>query len=328
MKRFFVAVALLLSALVAVAQDVERTTHTFAQRGEQTLYLDLYASSQADTLQPCLVYVFGGAFLMGSRAEPTVIEVYEYFARRGWKVAAIDYRLGLKPLVDNPEEGWGVLDIRRMLINSVDMATEDVLEATAYMVANAEKLGIDASKIVTLGSSAGAIAVSQAEYAICNDHNKASVLPEGWNYAGVISMAGAIMERGRLRWKQKPCPMMLFHGDADSNVPYDKVSLLGPSLHGSERIYRSLEKMASPCWFYDAPNMDHGYSWRPMFELREEMERFTERMVFGGEPLVVRQVVEDLSLPKCKTNFWLLDYMRSNFAPKTPYNPIEEPIVD
>lgn len=328
MKKFFISVALLLLAFVASAQEVERTTYTFAHRGEQTLCLDLYATPQADSLQPCLVYVFGGAFLAGSRAEPTVIEVYEYFARRGWKVAAIDYRLGLKPLVDNPEGDYGVLDIRRMLIEAVDMATEDVLEATAYLVANAEQLGVDSGRIVTLGSSAGAIAVSQAEYAICNGQEAASLLPEGWNYAGVISMAGAILERGRLEWKQKPCPMMLFHGDADSNVPYDKVSLFGVSLHGSEHIYRSLDRIDSPCWFYDVRNMGHSYSWRPMYLQRSEMEAFAERMAFGGEQLVVRQVVDDRSIEPCKKNFWLMDYMKSNFSPDNAHDPSQAVIMN
>lgn len=317
MKKLLSVLVVLCVGASLFAQDIQKSTYSYAQRGEQTMYLDVYSSN--DKVEPCLLYVFGGAFLMGSRAEKVVIEVYEYFASRGWKVVAIDYRLGLLPLVTEPHEKRSLLDFRKMLINAIDMATEDLLDATAYLVANAESLGIDPTKIVTLGSSAGAIASCQAEWAICNGDELAASLPDEFNYAGVISMAGAICSSGRrLEWQKEPCPMMLFHGNADRNVPYGRQTLFGVSLFGSESIASSLEKIGSPYWFYDANNVDHSLSWHPMFIHRAEIERFAERMVFGGERLLIHQRVDDALLPDVDHNFGLKDYIKANFSPQGP----------
>lgn len=312
------AMALLLVAESVVGQVVEKKTHTYAHRGERAMYLDIYSTNQS--VEPCLLYIFGGAFLAGQRAEEEVVEVYEYFAQRGWKVVAIDYRLGLLPLLEEPEVERGLLDFRAMLINAIDIATEDLVEATAYLVSNAETLGIDPAKIVTLGSSAGAITALQAEWSICNSKPVASLLPADFNYAGVVAMAGAICAKGRkLEWQQAPCPMLLFHGDADRNVPYDKQSLFGVSLFGSEVIAESLRELESPYWFYDAENMDHNLSWRPMYFLRPEIEMFAQRMVFGGERLLIHQRVNDTSLPEAEDNYGLGDYIEANFAPDKPH---------
>lgn len=311
-------VALLLTATSLASEGVCKKTYTFAHRGERAMCLDIYSTSES--VEPCLLYIFGGAFLAGQRAEEEVVPVYEYFAQRGWKVVAIDYRLGLLPLLEEPEVERSLLDFRAMLINAIDIATEDLLDATAFVVSNADTLSIDPTKIVTLGSSAGAITALQAEWSICNSKPVASVLPKDFNYAGVIAMAGAICSSGRkLEWAKEPCPMLLFHGDADRNVPYDKQSLFGVSLFGSEVIATSLREHGYPYWFYDAENMDHNLSWRPMYFLRTEMELFAERMVFGGEKLYIHQRVTDASLPELDDNFGLKDYIEANFAPGKPH---------
>ncbi len=318
MKKILLSVLLLwgLSGVVN-AQNVEMKTYTFTHRGDVPLYLDIYSASEE--VQPCLVYVFGGAFITGCRNEEEVVEVYEYFARRGWKVVSIDYRLGLKPLIDEPDVKRGLLDFRSMLIDAIDVATEDLLEATAYLVSNAKLLGINPEKIVTLGTSAGAITALQAEWAICNEVQMASLLPTDFNYAGVISMAGAICAKSRkLEWKNTPCPMLLFHGNADRNVPYGKQSLLGMSLFGSEAIVESLTEIGAPYWFYDMNNMDHNFAWRPMYFLRPEMDLFAERLVFGGEKLQIHQKVSDGSLLEVDHDFGMMDYIEANFNPNKP----------
>lgn len=315
MRKFFTFLFSGFVTITAMAQTVEMRTYTYAQRDEVSLYLDIYSSS--DEVEPCLLYVFGGAFFTGSRAEKIMIEPYEYFAQRGWKVVAIDYRLGLRPLVEEPEVERGMIEFRSMLIDAIDMATEDLLDATAYIVEHAEELGIDPSKIVTLGSSAGAIAACQAEWSICNNLEVASDLPEEFNYAGVISMAGAICSSSRkLQWEEQPCPMLMFHGDADTNVPYGKQTLFGVSLFGSECIAESLQKMDVPFWFYDGENADHSLAWHPLFTNRHEMESFASRMVFGGERLQIHQRVNDQNLPERKDKYGLKDYIKSNFAPQ------------
>ena len=295
------------------AQSVDCKTYTYAHRGDVPLQMDVYKNSSE--VQPCLVYVFGGAFLAGSRNSEGLSEVYEHFARRGWTVVAIDYRLGLRPLLEEPNVKRSLLDFRSMLIDAVDVATEDLLEATAFLVSNAEQLRINPEQIVTMGSSAGAITVCQAEWAICNGHSVAAVLPADFNYSGVISMAGAVMGKGRkLRWERTPCPILLCHGNADKNVPYGRQSLFGVSLFGSQAIAESLTKAGVSYWFHDVCYRGHSISWRPMWEQRDMIESFLVREALGKERKTVHLRVEDPSLPKVKTNFGMMTYIKSNFA--------------
>ena len=313
MKKIALITLLLLVFSTSInAQAVECKTYTYALRGDTELRLDLYKTTPE--VQPCLVYVFGGAFITGSRDSMGLSEVFEHFARCGWAVASIDYRLGLKPLVEHPELKPSLFDFRSMLIDAIGVATEDLLDATAYLVNNANELAINPEQIVVMGSSAGAITVCQAEWAICNGESVASVLPADFNYAGVISMAGAILGKGRnLRWDRTPCPMLLCHGKADKNVPYGRQSLLSVSLFGSEAILESLPKDA-PYWFYDVCRRGHSISWRPMYEQRDMIESFLTRVAINKEHKQLLLRVDDPLLPKVKTNFGMMTYIKSNFG--------------
>ncbi|MDY3979986.1 MAG: alpha/beta hydrolase [Tidjanibacter sp.] len=318
MKRITLIVLLFaLTVIAAGAKTIEKCTYRFAADGDRELYLDLYKSS--DTIQPCVIYAFGGGFAAGTRAEKFDVRYYKYLVSQGFKVVAVDYRLGLKPLVDNPTQKVELTDFRSMLINAVDMATEDFLDATAYVVANAESLGVDPSKIVACGSSAGAITVYQSEYEICNLSEAAKVLPEGFNYAGVVGFAGAVLAKsGKFAFKSAPCPMLLFHGNADSNVPYDKMSLFGYSFYGSQQIVKQLNKTGATYWFYDADNVDHSLAGTPMSRNREEISTFLNRVVLGGKKLQVHQTVVDTTLPEAKKRFKIGDYIKANFYRPDP----------
>jgi hypothetical protein len=63
--------------------------------GSQDLLLDLYVPT-GDTLEkrPLLIYAFGGGFLIGLRNQPPIPQFCEHFARLGYVVASIDYRIG------------------------------------------------------------------------------------------------------------------------------------------------------------------------------------------------------------------------------------------
>lgn len=314
MKRLVLVLAAALVALCGSAAEIEKKTYTFTTHAGQDMMLDYYSASEQE--QPCLIFVFGGAFLTGSRHEPEQVPVFEAFVEQGWKVVAIDYRLGLKPLVDEPDVERNMFDIRRMLIDAVEVATEDLLAATGYVVRNAKSLAINPEQIVVLGSSAGAITACQAEYAICNDWEVARrLVPADFNYAGVISMAGAIMDSGRkLTWGRKPCPIMMFHGNSDTNVPYEKISLLGTRMFGSKEIAASLDRVGSPYWFYAANNVGHSLSWKPMYTMREKMQEFADRVAFGGERLQLFEWVDDLGLEEFEHDFGLTDFIKANFA--------------
>lgn len=51
--------------------------------------------------------------------------------------------------------------------------------------------------------------------------------------------------------------MLLFHGDADRNVPYDAVLYDGNGFFGSKHIADMLTERRIPHWFYSVANTNH-----------------------------------------------------------------------
>ena len=72
-------------------------TEVFAIKGTDTLRMDFYPTTAENA--PCLVFMFGGGFIRGTRNAPQYIDFFEDMASRGYAVATIDYRLGLTPLL-------------------------------------------------------------------------------------------------------------------------------------------------------------------------------------------------------------------------------------
>lgn len=314
MKRILLLVALL-AAAAAQAQNVEKKTFVYAVKGADTLRLDRYTAPTPDSrMQPCMVFAFGGGFVSGERDGGGYLPYFDYYARQGWVVVSIDYRLGMKKAL---EAGTLSEDtFPEALVSTVSMAVEDLYDATSYVLSHADAWNVDAALVVTSGSSAGAITVLMGEYGICNDSPLArNNLPQNFNYAGVIAYAGGIFDQGdELRWAHDPCPLMLFHGDADRNVPYDILSEGGYGFFGSKHIAEYLTVRRVPHWFYSVADTDHAMASRPMEENRYEIDAFLEKLVRQRQPLVVDTYVTPLDAPRLPKTFTLADYIEANFG--------------
>ena len=202
-----------------------------------------------------------------------------------------------------------------LLNNAVNMAVEDLFSATLYVLDNAKEWQIDTKKIVTSGSSAGAITVLQAENAICNRTPSAAVLPSGFRYAGVLSYAGAIFSLdGAPKWVINPAPIMFFHGSADKRVPYNKATMLGIGFYGPKFLTKEFDKQTWPYWFYDVEYHSHAMAGLPMHENLNEILTFLREYVEKRRPLMLHTTVRDGNLPECDTNFKVKDYLESNYA--------------
>ena len=236
---------------------------------------------------------------------------FEFLARHGCTVASIDYRtmLGRITFDGRPSP----VDFMNILQSAIDTAVVDLYDATRYIAQQREAWGIDPEKIVISDSSAGAITVLQAEYYRCNSHSLTARLPEGFRYAGVISFAGAISDKKKLHWQTLPCPVMLFHGNADGIVPFRKAHLpfLG-GLWGSETIARSLESLDSPCHFYEIDNAGHEIASLPMSRNLYDIAAFLSRQVIDGKPLSVHTFETVPGAPAAKKRFTVIDYIRNN----------------
>jgi predicted esterase len=204
--KYFLASFLLMTVCFLEAQSFERNTVVY----EDTLGMDLYTPKDVAAPRPLLIYVHGGGFSGGKRDESGHLAFCERYASKGWVTATISYHLTMKGKsfsCDQPVQNK---------ISTIFESARNIHQAVAYLIERKEELGIDASRVVIIGSSAGAEAAIHATYW---KETMAGILPSNFKYGGVISMAGALLDA---RWitKENAIPTAFFHGTCDNLVPY------------------------------------------------------------------------------------------------------------
>ena len=301
MKRF-IFLLLLLSCSWVHAQNLAGT-YAFATRDTCELYLDIYDPSPGSETtfeghaKPTILYVFGGGFFMGSRSAQGHLPWFKLLNDNGYKVVTIDYRLGLKGV----EMKFNLLQLTgtaKKTKHAVDLGVEDLFSAVRYICDHAGELDIDPQHIVIAGSSAGAMIALSAEYEICNGSVRTPVLPEGFNFAGVMSFAGAIMSsEGKPVYKNVPCPQLLMHGTKDRIVQYSKLHVGRWGLFGTSSLAGILQKKGAVAQILRY--LDHGHDISAhMAGLWPEEKRFLEETIMLGKPVRIDAMIDDPSLAK------------------------------
>lgn len=289
LKRSFFIV--LLSWFLVFPASAQQTTLEFAHYPDgTTLKMDLYQpTDHPDKPHALVLFVFGGGFFTGSRTDTTYQPYIRFLTGKGFAFAAIDYRLGLKGLTKAPS-----LFNRKPLINAIAMAVEDTYAATRYLLQHARELNIDTGKIILSGSSAGAVAVLQCDYEKRNHFKSSAALPDSFQYAGVISCAGAIYsKRGNPSYSIAPAPTLFFHGSKDQIVPYNKISLFGTGMFGSKALARKRKQKGYPYTFYSFEGIDHGASVFPMREYQQEVYQWVQDYVLLKKNLFIDVNIKD-----------------------------------
>lgn len=305
--------ALAANIKLAAHDKVQKETYIFAIKGQDTLSLDKYEVLADRTLpaKPVLLFAFGGGFKGGERDAGRYVPFFEFLAENGFVVVSTDYRTALKN--PDPKQLSTTEGFVAALQNAIFVAVEDFYDATNYVMKNSPDWNIDPQKIIACGSSAGAITVLQAEYELCNKTDLSKRLPGSFNYAGVVSFAGAICSLGNMQWQVAPCPMMLFHGDADKTVPYDKAVIEGlGGLWGSASIIDRLESMEVPYYFYKVENAGHSIADTPLKNNKYDVLSFLTKLVLEKRKVVM---VTDEKVPgeePVKKDFTIIDYIRDN----------------
>lgn len=239
----------------ALAQQHE--TYTFAQR-DSALHLDVHrpATQRADSA--CVVALFGGGFVTGSRDNEYQLMVAHELTQRGFVVVSPDYRLGLTDKAKVASFGKGLSALQRMFQWTIDIATEDCAEAVAWVVAHADALGINPQRIVLTGSSAGAITVAQLDYCRANSLPQAAALPQGWKPAAMVPYSGAVMCKGKPRYSTPPSPTLFMHGTKDKIVAYKRFPpVLSHALWGPNTLYKRFAKQGYPVWIVRFEGIGH-----------------------------------------------------------------------
>lgn len=304
-----------LSKAQKIGVDLSKETYIFAIKGNDTLRLDKYEGlNRGNNPSAAMIYVFGGGFFTGERYSESFLPYFKFYTDKGYTVFSIDYRLGFKNV--NIEGKPGIKDFIALFENTIYMAVEDLLDATRFILEHANEWNIDRERIVTSGSSAGGITVLQAGYEISTGSERARRVPDNFNYAGIISFAGAIYSnQGNLKWSSNTAPIQLFHGDADKNVPYNRIKFCKLGFFGSKNVAKRLGKYDLPYYFYTEINTDHRVAGTPMSDNLEDIQIFLDKYVARKKPLQTVVTVDALDKPKVKKNFSIFDYIRANFQP-------------
>ena len=109
---------------------------------------------------------------------------------------------------------------------------------------------------------------------------------------------------------------MLFHGNADRNVPYYKATILAIGFYGSDYIADQLHKKGATYYFHSAHYRDHSLALLPLFYNHDEIISFLRRCVLGGEKMQHTYEYVDASLEPCQTEFSVQEYLNSNYDKK------------
>lgn len=137
--------------------------------GDKDAILDVYRSPQPKPNAPAVIWVHGGGFVSGRRAD---IENYlKILAGYGFTVVNVDYTIAPEAAYPTP--------IRQLS------------KALTFLAQNGPRLGVDPDRIVLAGDSAGAQIAAQTAAIITNPDyaRRVGISPEG----GSFKLAGAIL---------------------------------------------------------------------------------------------------------------------------------------
>ncbi|MBC8066158.1 MAG: alpha/beta hydrolase [Chlorobia bacterium] len=168
--------------------------------GQFELKLDLYRASTS-AKAPGVVLIHGGGFTGGSKGGQTG-SLSRYLAERGFVCVDINYRLQR--------------DIGGPIRDAILAAVEDAGKALDWMVANADRYGIDKKRLAIGGSSAGAITALFSTYG--DNRSKVPV-------KAVIDLWGGMYGQQSAMKKGDP-PMLIIHGTEDRVVSYQLAEAL------------------------------------------------------------------------------------------------------
>lgn len=295
-------------SFAAAVDTVVPQTCTYVHRDGKPLLLDVYRPVVPRDDSACVVYLFGGGFVNGSRTEASVRSYCQSLARRGFVAVAIDYRLHLAAVnADTVRLG----NVQRIFRDAINIAASDAAAAVAHLCRNANRYGIATNRIVLCGGSAGAISVLQLDYCRANSLPPALELPLGFRPAAVVAYAGAVYaDYGRPKYLSAPAPTFFLHGDADKIVNYRRFPPLIPSAnYGAKRLHRIFHRNGYPHWFFTFKGIGHEVASLHNYTI-EEFVAFVDATLRGRNMSYDAKVSDSLVVPTEWTKMNVFDLYR------------------
>lgn len=228
---------------VSVTEDIVFSTNVTSAGATASQKADIY-EPEGDTFakRPLIIFIHGGSFLGGSEDDEHVAYYCDAFAKRGYVTASISYRLlGIAQAMPFILQG-NTAGLRTLFFDEVAKAVADSKAAIRFFrqdAATDNHYRIDPDQIFIGGASAGAVTAIHAAYLDREEDftnythvaNPMSIIDNNGGFEGdsgndgypsntnaVINFCGAI---GSVDFLQPDSqPIVSFHGDADSVVPY------------------------------------------------------------------------------------------------------------
>jgi acetyl esterase/lipase len=264
-----IALLLAMTALPAMAQSsnwaIEFYAHysirpniTYLVAGGHENTLDLWLRRDSTDAQPTVVFIHGGGWTGGTKEAGAGF--WMPYLEMGWNVVNVDYRVAR--------------------VSPAPAAVEDCLCALRWIATNAKQFHIDLNRLVLTGDSAGGhlalttgmIPESAGLDRQCNGAPlpKVAAIVDFYGIADVndlldgpnrrafaVQWLGASPNREVIAKRVSPIeyvrsglpPVMIIHGDADSQVPYQQ----------SVRLKAALDKADVPAEFVTVPGGNHGF---------------------------------------------------------------------
>ena len=223
-----------------IFEEVSVSTVTYSD--VHNLQVDVYqAVGDTEINRPLIILAHGGSFIAGIRTNPSMVSLGNAFAKRGYVVASISYRLmSYLDLISSSTTKNGVVESLSDGRAAIRYFRKTVDEGNIY--------NIDPNQIYFGGNSAGAIIAVHAAFMQEEDITDPELLDalsnnggiegnsgnEGYSseIRGAISLAGAIADINFITESDFNKVLISCHGDQDDTVPY----FCGEPLNGSVQI--------------------------------------------------------------------------------------------
>jgi acetyl esterase/lipase len=255
------------------------------------LLLDLYQPAQAPSgLRPVVLAIHGGGFVMGSRTNKGIVNLASALAARGYVVVSLEYRLapdhpipsgrvqGLTDLVETLDMSHIVATLGLSEAEykaAVPAAMEDALTALIWLANQAESRSLDLSRLVLLGSSAGAFTTLYTVYH-ANDFGLATP-----GVAAVIDLWGGFgFSRDAAALEAGEPPIFIVHGTDDPMVPFAL----------SEAVVARAQAVGVPYEFYPLAGYGHGFLAIDLMTVKVDGQTIFEHLVRFLDATLFRQI--------------------------------------
>ena len=258
---------------------------SYAGKTKRYAKFDLYRpKTDGITPRPLIIWMHGGGFKFGSKEAAGVRVWCSSFARRGYLCAAINYRLGNKSLKFTYNE----------LVTNCYRGVQDVRTALAFFKTHAALWGIDTTRIILAGNSAGGMLAIQTVYS--NEAELKRLLPAAvkpapatgvasgdptpTGVAAIVNFWGGIFDTAWLR--NARVPIVSVHGVQDGIVPYDHK---GYPLYGSLPIHRVADSLHIPNALKAYEGFSHELQkhFNPFIVSRATRQRWLEAAQFAAD---------------------------------------------